>query len=101
MIFIYITNPSERSAKELAKKLIEKRLIACANIFPVSSLYKWEGKVVDEKEFVMIAKTEDKMYRAVKSFVEKNHPYKIPCITKISVMPNDKYSRWLSRQIKK
>jgi periplasmic divalent cation tolerance protein len=44
-VFIYITNPSKKEAKRLAKHLIEKRLIACANIFPIESLYWWKNKL--------------------------------------------------------
>jgi periplasmic divalent cation tolerance protein len=100
MIFVYITNPSEKEAKKIATMLIDQKLIACANIFPVSSIYKWEGKVVDEKEFVLIAKTAEKNYGKVVEEVEKIHPYKIPCITKIPVTPNEKYSKWLKSQLK-
>lgn len=63
-------------------------------------MYNWEGKIADEKEFVLIAKTSDKMYTPLKKYVESIHPYGIPCITKITVKPNEKYSEWLSDQIK-
>jgi periplasmic divalent cation tolerance protein len=95
VIFIYITNPTKRVAKKIAKHLLQKRLIACANIFPINSLYWWEGKICDEKEFVLIAKTVEKNFEKVKNEVEKIHPYSIPCITKISVTPNKKYLNWL------
>lgn len=100
LIFIYITNPSEKEAKRIAKHLLEKKLIACANIFPIKSMYRWKGKINYEKEFAMIAKTISKNFEKIKNEVEKMHPYKIPCIIKISVQANDPYSAWLRNSVK-
>ncbi len=99
-IFIYVTAPSEEEAKKVAKHLLERRLVACANIFPISSLYWWEGRIQDEKEFVLILKTKELNYEKVKEEIETIHSYSIPCITKISVGPNEKYAEWLKNQIK-
>jgi len=94
-IFIYITNPSRKKAKEIANHLIKKRLIACANIFPIESLYRWEGKIANEKEYTVIAKTRSSNFNKVKKEVENMHPYKVPCIVKIPVSSNNKFYRWL------
>ncbi len=99
-IFIYITNPNKSQAQKIAKHLLKERLIACANIFPIESLYWWQGKITADNEYVLIAKTLEKNYQKVKEKVEKIHPYKIPCITKIPITPNKKYSNWLKKQIK-
>ena len=99
-IFVYITNPTEKEAKKIAKHLLKKRLIVCANIFPINSLYWWQGKIIDDNEFVLIAKTTKNNFEKVKKEVEKIHSYKIPCIIKISVSSNKKYSNWLKREIK-
>ena len=48
-VFIYITNPSEEKAKEIAKHLIEKKLIACGNIFPSTSLYNGKASLLMKK----------------------------------------------------
>ncbi len=100
-VFVYITNPTKKEAKKIAKHLLEKRLIACANIFPISSLCWWKGKIADENEFVLIAKTIKANFEKVKKEVEKIHSYKIPCIIKISVSSNKKYLDWLKKEIKK
>lgn len=99
-IFIYITNPSLEEAKKIAKHLLEKKLVACTNIFPINSLYWWEGKIADENEFVTIAKTTEENFEKVKTEVEKIHPYTIPCITKIPVSSNEKFFNWLKSEIK-
>lgn len=98
-ILIYITNPTKEKAVELAKHLLEKKLIACGNIFPINSLYWWEGKIADDSEFVLIAKTLEKNFSKVKSEVEKIHPYSVPCIIKIPVSSNKKYFNWLKNEV--
>jgi len=100
-ILIYITNPTKKEAKKIASSLLKKRLIACANIFPISSLYWWKGKIVDDNEFVLIAKTTKNNFEKVKKEIEKIHPYKIPCIVKIPVSSNKKFFDWLKNEIKK
>ncbi|HLC51062.1 MAG TPA: divalent-cation tolerance protein CutA [archaeon] len=98
-IFVYITNPSKSVAKKVAECLIKKKLIACANIFQTNSLYRWKGRIADEKEFNLIAKTTSSKFEAVKREVEKIHPYAIPCITKIPVSFNKEYAKWIERSI--
>ena len=111
-VLIYITNPTRDEARKIAKYLLGKRLIACANIFPISSLYWWnprrrtsslrgKRKITDEKEFVLIAKTIKENFEKVRKEVEKIHSYSIPCIIKIPVSSNKKYFDWLKGKIKK
>ena len=100
MIFIYITNPNKKTAIKIANELLRQKLIGCANIFPIDSLYWWQGKIVEDKEYVLIAKTLDKNYKKVKRLVEKIHPYSVPCILKISINKvNEKYLKWLNNVI--
>jgi len=99
-VFVYITNPSKEEATEIAKHLLKKRLIACANIFPINSMYWWESKIAEEEEFILIAKTIEGNFEKLKKEVEKIHPYSIPCIVKIPVSSNEKYFEWLKNEIK-
>ena len=100
-VFVYITNPTEKEARRIARHLLKKRLIACANIFPINSLYLWKGKIADENEFVLIAKTTNSCFERVKSEVEKEHSYSVPCIVRIPVSSNEKYFNWLKGEIAK
>jgi len=100
LIFIYITNPTKKEARRIAKHLLQKKLIACANIFPIDSLYWWKDKIVNEKEIVLIAKTKKENFEKVKQEVERIHSYTIPCVVKIAVNSNEKYFKWLKQIIK-
>ncbi|RLG70152.1 MAG: divalent-cation tolerance protein CutA [Candidatus Iainarchaeum archaeon] len=98
LIFVYITNPSKEDAIKIAKHLLEKRLIACANIMPISSLYWWEGKIAEENEFLLIGKTTAEKFEQVKEAVKQIHPYRIPCIAKIDVEANKEFEAWLKKE---
>ncbi len=95
-VLVYITNPTKKEACKIARHLINKKLIACANIFSANSIYPWNGKVAEEKEVILIAKTESKNYNRIVKEVEKIHPYTIPCVANIPVTFNKKYEKWLS-----
>ena len=98
-VFIYVTNPSKEEAVRIAKHLLEKKLIACANIFPINSIYRWGGKMTEDEEFVLIAKTTSDRSGQVEDEVKTTHPYKIPCIVKIPVSANREYLDWLRDEV--
>lgn len=99
LIFIYITNPSKKEAQKIAKHLLREKLIACANIFPVESIYRWKEKIVQEKEYILIVKTTKDKYKKVKMEVEKIHSYNIPCIIKIPIEANKSYFEWIRNEV--
>ena len=57
IVMVYITMPSEEKAKEIVRTLLEKHLIACATMMPCKSMYWWEGKIQDDQELIVFAKT--------------------------------------------
>jgi len=99
-IFIYITTANEEEAKNISRCLLEQRLIACANYFPIKSMYWWEEKITEDSEFILILKTKEDNYQTIKEEVKKIHSYSVPCITKMNVDPNEEYGQWLNKQIK-
>lgn len=99
-IFVYITCPTFISAKKITKRLLSRKTIGCANIFPVKSFYRWNKKINEDGEWVIVAKTSSAKFNAVKKEVCSEHPYKVPCITKIFIEPNKEYSAWLAGELK-
>ncbi len=100
LIAVYITNPDKKTARKIAKYLIDNKLVACANVFKINSLYNWDSKFVDENEYALLAKTTDAKFKMIVKEVEKIHPYKIPCIEKISIDANSKYAKWVLDSVK-
>jgi periplasmic divalent cation tolerance protein len=100
MIFVYITNPSKKEAERIALHLLKKRLIACANIFPVDSRYWWMGTIEKAKEYAILAKTLEKNFGKVKKEVKRIHKYTIPEIAKIEAEANKDYEDWLRKEVR-
>ncbi|MBI3033837.1 divalent-cation tolerance protein CutA [Candidatus Woesearchaeota archaeon] len=96
MISVYITFRDEPEARSIARHLLEKRLIACANIFPVKSMFWWQGKVTDEQEVAMLAKAPKRNFGRIKDEVRKLHSYEVPCIVSLPVEHKDEdFSKWV------
>jgi periplasmic divalent cation tolerance protein len=75
----YITAPPD-AAGELATTLVEERLAACVNRFPVASVYRWEGEVHTADEVALLAKTTTQRYDRLEARVLDLHPHDVPCI---------------------
>ena len=99
MILIYITCKDRKEAKTISKALLEKKLVACANIHQIESMYWWQGKIQEGTEAVIIAKTNENNYEKVKQEVKKLHSYDTPCIIKLNAEANKEYSDWVDRVI--
>ena len=95
-IIIYITHKDIQDAKRVVNPLLEKRLIACANLIPIESLYRWKGKIEHENEVVSIVKTRKDNWDKVRREVKRMHPYDVPCIMKIEVEANHDYEQWIN-----
>jgi len=99
MILVYITCKDEEQAKSIGKVLLEKRIIACANIFPIKSMYFWKNELQGDSEIVLICKTRTELYDEVELAVKDLHSYVIPCIMKIEVDANKEYSDWVDQEV--
>ncbi len=81
-ITVYITYPDVDEAAKAARELVEANLAACANILPgITSIYHWEGKICEDREVILLAKTTSSKFNEIESFIRKSHPYSLPCIT--------------------
>jgi len=102
---LYTTTAGEREAESLAKHLLGKRLIACANIFRIRSIYRWKTKVLDEGEFAVIMKTRAALVKKVIAEAAKIHSYEVPCLVSYQMTEGfPAYLDWIdseTRQSKK
>jgi periplasmic divalent cation tolerance protein len=94
-LLFYITHPDETTARQIASQLVTRRLAACANIFPISSAYWWQGAVQEEGEWVSVLKTRLELESALEQAVQELHPYEVPCILRFEVRANEAYERWV------
>jgi len=100
MTLVYITCKNKKEAEDISMHLLKKRLIACANIFPIRSMYWWQGKIANDRENVIIAKTSNKNFKKIGIEVKKIHSYEIPCILKINAVANREYGDWANRELR-
>ena len=99
MISVYITCKDMKEAKLIASHLLEKRLIACANIFPTTSMYRRQGKVVDETEIAMLCKARKDSFEKIKEEVKQLHSYEIPCIVALPWHgSSEDYRKWVEEE---
>lgn len=96
---VYITCKNSREAENISKHLLKKRLIACANLLPIRSIYRWKGKLVDGKEVALIAKSKKQNSGKITSEVKKIHSYQIPLIEIIDSRANREYERWIEKEL--
>lgn len=83
---VLVTAPSEEVAASLGKTLVEEGLIACANLVPrVRSLYRWQGKLCDEAEVLVVMKTRRSEFERLRARVQALHPYEVPEVLLLDV----------------
>ena len=79
-IIVYITCGSKEEAEKIGRAIVEEKLAACVNYFPINSIYWWQGKVESGEEYVLICKTPREKFTKLKKKVKQLHSYQLPVI---------------------
>jgi periplasmic divalent cation tolerance protein len=97
IIIILVTAGSEGEAEKIAQTLVEERLAACVNIIsPVRSIYRWEGKTQDDREWLLVIKTEQQHFADVEARVRSLHSYQVPEVIALPVVDgSERYLEWV------
>ncbi|MCI0381918.1 MAG: divalent-cation tolerance protein CutA [Chlamydiae bacterium] len=100
MIYIFWTCQNKSEAKKIIHGLLEKRLIACASIFPeVESIFRWEGKIEESIEAKVILKTLIDHFEAIQSYIIANCSYEVPEILQVDITRgNPRYLSWIAEE---
>ena len=94
---LYMTARDMDEAGRIVKRLVEKRLIACANMFPIRSIYRWKGNIEDSEEVGMLIKTKSSLVPKIIREVKLIHSYDVPCIISLKIDRGNKdFLRWIS-----
>lgn len=96
-IVVLITAPNEDKAAQISHALVEARLAGCVNIIKgIRSIYHWQGKIEDEPEVLMMAKTQRHLFPALLKKVKELHPYTVPEILALPIVEGSaEYLNWL------
>jgi periplasmic divalent cation tolerance protein len=97
MLMVFTTFANAEDAARVVRVLVDERLIACGNIVPgVRSLYRWEGKLQDQSEVMVLMKTRKQDWTALLSRLHELHPYQTPeCVAVRIASGAPKYMAWL------
>lgn len=100
-LLIYVTHPSKPEAVRVSTELLNQRLVACVNYYPMESVYWWEGRLTKSEEIMTIYKTRSENWEVVKSAIESSHKYETPCIIRLAeVTANASYEQWIQDETK-
>lgn len=98
-LVVYTTTSKLKDAQRIARHLLKKRSIACANIFEITSIYWWQGKIEKSKEFGIFLKTKEKEYKDIERELKRIHPYDLPCILSWKISKGEKeYLGWIEKE---
>lgn len=96
-LVVLVTAGSESEAETIARALLDERLAACVTIGgPIRSLYRWQGRVADDREWQLVIKTRADLFEALADRVRALHSYDVPEIIGLPVtVGNPAYLEWL------
>lgn len=100
---VFVTAGKEKEAKGIAKTIVKERLAACVNIIqPIRSYYTWKGKLVEDKEILLIIKTRSTLFEKLKNRIISLHSYEVPEIVFIPIQKGLKsYLDWINKETRR
>ena len=96
---VYITTSGLDEAKFIGRTLVKERLVACANMFPITSIYHWDG-LQENEEVVLLVKTTTEKVKKIEQRVKELHSYDVPCIISLVIDGSDDYLAWIKREVR-
>ncbi len=99
-VVVFITASGEEEAARIAHAILAARLAACVNIVKgMRSVYRWKGKIEDEAEVLMIAKTRGALFERLSEKVRELHSYTVPEVIAIPIISGaEGYLKWLREE---
>jgi periplasmic divalent cation tolerance protein len=100
-VVVFATAESEEQGKRIAEVLLEKKLIACANIVKdVDSHYWWKGRVEHSAELILVMKSRGELLEEIVKVVKENHSYEVPEVVALPIVGgNPDYLRWIDETV--
>jgi periplasmic divalent cation tolerance protein len=98
---VFTTAGSHEEARKIGRALVERRMAACVNIVPrVESVYRWEGKVEEAQEWLLIIKTTTAAFERVREAIRELHSYNLPeCICVSIEDGSPEYLQWIGESV--
>jgi len=98
---ITTTFPDEQSAKAIIHLLLEQKLAACIQMQAVQSFYRWEGKLCESNEQLLLIKTRSSLFHKIEALILKHHPYTTPQIIQVPIeQGSSAYLQWIKEEMR-
>jgi periplasmic divalent cation tolerance protein len=96
---VYVTAKDADEARSIAKALVEERLVACVNYWPITSAFRWEGRMDECSEVALLCKARTDLVPEVIRRVKDLHSYDVPCITSWEIATgSESYLDWIGKE---
>jgi periplasmic divalent cation tolerance protein len=101
-VVVLVTAASLKEARKIARGLVQARLAACVNVVPpVESIYRWQGKIENSRERLLVIKTAREIFTEVEAAIRKLHTYTNPEIICLPIVDGSReYLEWLAQSVK-
>ncbi|MBM3132435.1 MAG: divalent-cation tolerance protein CutA [Chloroflexi bacterium] len=100
MFAVILCTAPPTDAERLARTLVGEKLVACVNTAPVNSFFKWEGKLQEEKEVLLIMKTTAARVREAIVRIRELHSYQVPEIIALPIIDGyEGYLDWVKESV--
>jgi periplasmic divalent cation tolerance protein len=97
---VLVTAPSQEQAIAIAQHLLNLKLAACVNLFPVQSLYTWNNTIQTEQEWQLLIKTDLGLFSSLSAEIQQIHPYEVPEIIALPIRAGAfPYLQWLAANL--
>jgi periplasmic divalent cation tolerance protein len=101
LLLTFLTCADQKEADTIAAALLQKRLIACAKMMPISSTFMWEGTVQSSHEILLMMETEESKFSLIEQEVKKLHSYNQFVLTATpTVHASAGVAEWIADSIK-
>jgi periplasmic divalent cation tolerance protein len=100
-IVVFSTASSAEEAEKIARALVNERLAACVNVIPsVRSFYRWQGKIEDSAEFLLVIKSSRELFDQLRISLEKLHSYEVPEVIAMPIVDGaGNYLNWMDGEL--
>ena len=100
-IVVLVAVGQAEEAQLIARSLVDESLAACVSMIPQNAVYRWEGETVEEKEFLLLIKTHQTQFAALRQRVLELHSSEVPEIISLAIQEGHKpYLEWIATNVK-
>ncbi len=98
-VFVVLVTAPRGRGQEIARRLLEERLVACVNVVPARSMYWWRGRIEEDDEDLLVAKTSAEALPRLIERIKSVHPYEVPELLALPVAAClGEYCRWVREE---